>query len=107
MLLALAIVAALFWLPTGWGIAAVVAAMTVEAAEAWFWVRLSRRRRPVIGTEALPGASGIVVTECRPRGRVRVAGELWQAICPEGADPGDEITVVHVESDLTLLVSRK
>jgi membrane-bound serine protease (ClpP class) len=107
MLLALAIVAALFWLPTGWGIAAVVGAMVVEVGEAAFWVWLSRRRKPAIGAEALVGAEGIAVTDCRPRGRVRVHGEVWQAICPEGAAAGDEVFVERVEGDLTLLVSRK
>jgi membrane protein implicated in regulation of membrane protease activity len=107
MLLALAIVAALFWLPTAWGIAAVLGAMVVEIGEAAFWVWLSRRRKPAIGAEALVGAEGIAVTECRPRGRVRVAGELWQATCPEGAGVGDEVVVERIEGDLTLLVSRK
>ena len=107
MLLALAIVAALFWLPTAWGIAAVVGAMVVEVGEAAFWVWLSRRRKPAIGAEALVGAEGVAVTNCRPRGRVRVLGELWQATCPDGADEGDVIFVERVEGDLTLLVSRK
>jgi membrane protein implicated in regulation of membrane protease activity len=38
---------------------------------------------------------------------VRVAGEVWRAICPDGADVGDEVVVERVEGDLTLLVSRK
>jgi membrane protein implicated in regulation of membrane protease activity len=48
-----------------------------------------------------------VVTDCRPSGRVRVAGEVWRATCPEGAGAGDEIVVERVEGDLTLFVSRK
>jgi membrane protein implicated in regulation of membrane protease activity len=38
---------------------------------------------------------------------VRVAGEVWRAVCPEGASAGDEIVVQRVESDLTLLVAPK
>jgi membrane-bound ClpP family serine protease len=96
-----------FWLPTGWGIAAIAAGLVVEVGEAAFWVWLSKRRRPAIGVEALASATGVVVSDCRPRGRVRVAGELWRAVCAEGADAGDEIVVERVESDLTLLVTRK
>jgi membrane protein implicated in regulation of membrane protease activity len=107
VLLALAIVAALFWLPTGWGIAAVLGATVVEVGEAAFWVWLSKRRKPAIGAEALVGDEGIAVTDCRPRGRVRVAGELWRATCPEGASAGDEVVVERVEGDLTLLVRLK
>jgi membrane protein implicated in regulation of membrane protease activity len=81
--------------------------MVVEIGEAAFWVWLSRRRKPAIGAEALVGAEGIAVTDCRPHGRVRVAGEVWRATCTEGADAGDEVVVERVEGDLTLLVSRK
>jgi hypothetical protein len=44
VLLVLAIVVAVLWLPTGWGIALVVAATVVEFAEAGFWFWLSNRR---------------------------------------------------------------
>jgi membrane protein implicated in regulation of membrane protease activity len=81
--------------------------MVVEIGEAAFWVWLSRRRKPAIGAEALVRAEGIAVTDCRPHGRVRVAGEVWRATCTEGADAGDEVVVERVGGDLTLLVSRK
>jgi membrane protein implicated in regulation of membrane protease activity len=100
-------VAAIFWLPTGWGIAAVVAALAVETTEAWFWVWFSKRRKPAIGAEALAGAEGVAITDCRPEGRVRVHDEVWRARCPDGVAAGDEIVVEHIEGDLTLLVSRK
>ena len=38
---------------------------------------------------------------------MRVHGEVWRATCPEGADEGEAVVVEHIESDLTLLVSRK
>jgi membrane-bound ClpP family serine protease len=85
----------------------VSAALIVELGEAWFWVWLSKRRKPAIGAEALEGAEGVAVTDCRPRGRVRVAGEVWRAVCPEGVATGEDVVVQRVEGDLTLLVSRK
>jgi membrane-bound serine protease (ClpP class) len=80
--------------------------MAIELGEAGFWIRLSRRRQPAIGAESLVGAVGVAASECRPQGRVRVRGELWQAICDDGADPGDPVVVEGV-SGLTLQVRPK
>ncbi len=106
MLLVLAILAAIFWLPTGWGIVVVAVATVVEFAEVGFWFWFSRRRGAVTGAEALPGSRGIVVAACRPEGQVRVDGELWRALCEEGADPGDEIVVERLETGLLLVVTK-
>jgi membrane protein implicated in regulation of membrane protease activity len=106
VLLVLAVLAAIFWLPTPWGIAAVAAATVVEIAEVGCWVWLSRRRRIATGAEALPGARGVVTAPCRPEGQVRVLGELWRARCEEGADPGDEIVVERLDPELLLIVRR-
>ena len=106
MLLVLAILLAVFWLPTGWGIAVVAAATVIEFAEVGFWFWLSRRRKAVTGAEALPGSRGIVVAECRPEGQVRLDGELWRARCEEGADVGDEVVVERLDPGLVLVVTR-
>jgi membrane protein implicated in regulation of membrane protease activity len=106
VLLVIAILAAVFWLPTGWGIVVVVAATVFELAEAGFWLWLSKRRKVVTGAEALPGARGVVIVPCRPEGQVRVQGELWRARCEEGADVGDEVVVERLEDGLTLIVTR-
>jgi membrane protein implicated in regulation of membrane protease activity len=106
LLLVLAVLAAVFWLPTAWGIAAVLTAAVVEIAEVGFWFWLSRRRKAQTGAEALPGQRGVVVVACRPEGQVRVLGELWRARCEEGADPGEEVVVERLEPELVLVVSR-
>jgi membrane-bound serine protease (ClpP class) len=80
--------------------------MTVEIAEAAFWIRLSRRRRPAIGQEALVDAEGVAVTDCLPEGQVRVRGELWGAFCADGVRAGERVVVESV-SGLTLQVRRK
>jgi membrane-bound serine protease (ClpP class) len=80
--------------------------MTIELGEAAFWIRLSRRRQPSIGSEALVGAEGVAMTDCRPDGQVRVRGERWQAACPDGVDAGEPVVVEGV-SGLTLQVRRK
>jgi membrane-bound serine protease (ClpP class) len=106
LLLVLAILAAVFWLPPPWGIAAVAFAAVVEISEVGFWMWLSRRRKIATGAEALPGSFGVVAAACRPEGQVRVLGELWRARCAEGADPGDEVVVERLEPDLVLIVKR-
>jgi membrane protein implicated in regulation of membrane protease activity len=105
VLLVAAIIAAIFWLPTGWGIVTVLAAGVVELAEVGLWVWYSKRRRPTTGIEALVGAVGVAVTRCEPDGRVRVDGELWSAVCADGAQPGDRVVVDRVDEGLTLAVT--
>jgi membrane-bound serine protease (ClpP class) len=56
-----------------------------------------------VGAQTLIGKDAIVSTSCRPRGQVRLAGEVWEAHCDAGAAPGDTVRVVGREA-LTLLV---
>ena len=100
-----AILLAIFVLPPAWRIPVVVAGGAIEVGESFFWIWFSKRRRSSVGVETLVGAHATVVTSCRPLGQVRVQGELWQARCEEGADPGDEVQVEGVDG-LTLAVSR-
>ena len=52
---------ALFVLPPGLGIAAVVLGIVVEVAEVGFWIRFLRRYRVTTGAEGLVGASADVI----------------------------------------------
>jgi membrane protein implicated in regulation of membrane protease activity len=106
MLLLLAILVAVFWLPAPWGYIVVVAAAVVELAEVGVFIWYSRRRRATTGAEALPGSTGTVVETCRPLGLIRVDGELWRARCDEGADPGETLVVESLGPDLTLIVRK-
>jgi membrane protein implicated in regulation of membrane protease activity len=106
MLLLLAIVAAVFWLPAPWSYVVVIAAAVYEAVEIGFFVWYSRRRAATTGAEALPGSTAVVVEACRPLGQVRLAGELWRARCEEGADVGETVVVEALGPDLTLIVRR-
>jgi len=105
-LLALAILAALFWIPAPWSYVAVVLAALWEVAEVSLFVAYSKRRRATTGAEALPGETGVVVEACRPLGQIRLDGELWRAHCDEGADPGETVVVESLGPKLTLLVRR-
>jgi membrane-bound serine protease (ClpP class) len=49
------------------------------------------------------GKAAEVVEHCRPAGRVRVDGELWEATCAAGADAGETVRITAVDR-LTLEV---
>lgn len=97
MAFVVALLLALFVLSSPWSYVALAMGAAVEGAEAWFWWWLSRRRKPTVGVETLVGRTAIVASECRPRGQVRVAGELWQARCERGASEGEKVEVVEVD----------
>lgn len=105
MTLVVAVLLALFVLPDPWNWAAVAIGATVEVAESFFWIWLSKRRRATVGAEALIGTRATVVSECRPLGQVRVAGELWRARCDSGAGPGDVVRILSLDG-LTLVIER-
>lgn len=90
MLFVLALVLAVFVLPSPWGIVAVVVAAVVEVGETGFWIWLSKRRHVQVGPETLIGARGEAVGD----GLVRVDGELWQARSSAAFASGDRVRVV-------------
>ena len=74
----------------------------------WFvellaWNRTVKHRRRAVGVQTLIGKDATVTEPCRPSGQVRLDGEIWEARCDAGADPGDTVRVVG-RDDLTLVV---
>jgi membrane protein implicated in regulation of membrane protease activity len=104
VVLALAIILALF---VSWPANLIVLALGVvgEIGEIVWGRRLAKRWRPRTGAEAMVGLEAEVASPCRPRGQVRVVGELWDAICEEGAEPGEIVRVTSVDG-LRLVVER-
>lgn len=83
-----------------WLLAALAAPLTMLTV--LVYRRLSPPQRPVTASyEGLIGLEGVVVETVvpgEPRGRVRVAGDLWPAVSREGAlHPGTRVVVVGVE----------
>ena len=103
MFLVAMVALALFVLPPGLGIAAVVLGIVVEVSEVGFWMRFLRRYRVRTGAEGLIGASAEVIQRCDPVGRVRLRGEIWHARCSSPADVGERVRVTRVDG-LTLEV---
>jgi membrane protein implicated in regulation of membrane protease activity len=100
----LALLIALFFVPSPWSVIVILLGAVAEVGEVIWGRRLAQRWRPRTGAEAMIGETAQVVTACRPRGQVRVRGELWEAIADEGADPGDTVRIEAIDG-LTLVVS--
>lgn len=103
MLFAIALLLAIFVLPSPWGLAAVVVGGALDIAETGIFMWWSKRRRAVVGVESLVGKTGIASSDLWPEGQVRIAGELWKARCDGGCDVGTRVVVRSVEG-LTLVV---
>jgi membrane protein implicated in regulation of membrane protease activity len=101
----LALLIALFFVPSPWSVIVILAGAVAEVGEVIWGRRLAQRWRPRTGAEAMIGETARVVAECRPRGQVRVRGELWEAVADEGADPGDTVRIEAIDG-LTLVVAR-
>ena len=99
MLLLGAILLAIFFLPSPWGIVAILVGGIIDIAESLVLLKWSRRRRAVTGVEALIGRTAVVSSPTQ----VRVGGELWEARSDRVLVPGDKV-VVHGVEGLTLLV---
>jgi membrane protein implicated in regulation of membrane protease activity len=104
VVLALSIILALF---VPWPANLIVLGLGVvgEIGEIVWGRRLARRWRPRTGAEAMVGLEAEVASTCRPRGQVRVHGELWEAVCEDGADAGEIVRVKDVDG-LRLVVER-
>ena len=88
-----------------WAIVLLVGTAAFESAQTIFWLRYSQRRRVQVGAETLIGLIVEVAEDCRPSGLVRIQGELWGALCREGAARGERVRVTGRDG-LTLEVER-
>jgi membrane-bound serine protease (ClpP class) len=102
MVLTVAIILALV-LPHPANLVVLALSVVGEVGEIVWGRRLARRWRPKTGVETLLGQTADVVVECRPRGQVRVHGELWEAECSAGAAAGETVRIVG-RDELTLTV---
>jgi membrane protein implicated in regulation of membrane protease activity len=100
--LIIAILLALFVLPSPWGLVVVFGAACLEVVEITWGLRLARRRSSV-GAETLIGREAVVVRALEPEGQVAIDGERWQARCAAGAPVGAKVVIERIEG-LTLEV---
>ena len=93
----------LFLLPWPWNLVAFAVCLVLFLGELLVWNRTVRHKTAQVGAETLVGRTAVVSAACRPRGQVRVAGELWEARCDAGAGPGETV-VVSGRDGLVLVV---
>lgn len=86
-----------------WRWVVIVMGGAVEIVEAFAMIRLSRRHRPAVGSEAFVGRRAVVATPCLPDGQVRIDGEIWAARAASGVPAGTRVRIVGVDG-LTLVV---
>ena len=104
LVIGVALLLALFVVPSPWGIVLIGSALAWEISEKTFWFWNTKRIPPAVGPETMVGRQVEVIATCRPDGRVRLHSERWKARCGEGAEMGDTVVVEAVEQ-LTLIVS--
>jgi membrane-bound serine protease (ClpP class) len=103
VLFLIALLLAIFFLPSPWGLVVVVVAAVVDLTEIGVGLWWSRRRKATVGSEALIGETGVAVGDLWPDGQVKVNGEIWRARCDGGCDAGTAIVVRAIDG-LTLEV---
>ena len=80
VLFVIALVLAIFVLPSPWGIVAVVGAIVLDLVEVGVGLWWNRRRKADCRRGMCSSAStGVAVGELRPVGQVKVNGEIWSA----------------------------
>ena len=100
--LLIALLLALFVLPSPWGVVAVLFACVLEVVEITWGLRLARKRS-TIGSHTLIGRQAVVVRGLDPTGQVTIDGERWKAHCATGAADGAKVVIQSI-SGLTLEV---
>ena len=100
--LIVAILLALFILPSPWGVVVVLGACCLEVVEVTWGIRLARRRSTV-GAQTLVGREAVVVRALVPDGQVTIDGERWQAHSPIEAPVGATVVIERIDG-LTLEV---
>lgn len=85
---------AVFVVPDAWTVPVIIAAVALEVTETALTMWWSRRAPPKTGPETLAGSLGRAIEDCRPLGRVRVRGEIWQARSEVDISAGTRVRVL-------------
>lgn len=103
MLFVIALLLAIFLLPSPWGVITVLVALTIDLVEVGVGIWYSKRRKAKVGASALVGLRGVALDALAPDGQVKVNGEIWRAHCDVGCAAGTPVLVRAVDG-LTLEV---
>jgi membrane-bound serine protease (ClpP class) len=100
--LIIAILLALFVLPSPWGLVTVLGAACLEIVEITWGLRLARRRSSV-GAQTLIGREAVVVRALAPEGQVAIDGERWKARSDTPVPENAKVVIESIDG-LTLMV---
>jgi membrane-bound serine protease (ClpP class) len=103
MSLAIALVLAVFVLPSPYGVIIVVLGVILEIAEIKWGLHLAKARSST-GVEALVGRRAEAVTALDPTGQVLLQGERWQARSSRAVESGTTVEIDAVNG-LELVVT--
>jgi membrane protein implicated in regulation of membrane protease activity len=103
VLFLIALLLAIFLLPSPWGFVVVAVALVIDVVEISVGLWYSKRRRATVGTDTLVGMTGVAIGDLFPEGQVKVNGEIWRARCEAGCDAGAAV-VIRAVNGLTLEV---
>jgi membrane protein implicated in regulation of membrane protease activity len=103
VLVLIAILLAIFVLPSPWGLVAIIGAAIIDLTEVSAGLWWNRRQKAKVGVQTLVGRTAVAIDALVPDGQVKLDGELWRARCLAGCDRGAEVVVVEVDG-LTLEV---
>ncbi len=101
MLTVIAILLALFVLPSPWNVIVILGAVAIDTTEVMWFRSWSRKRRATVGVETLVGRRAVVVRSLAPSGQVKLDGEVWAARSATLLEPGATVVVERVDG-LTL-----
>jgi membrane-bound serine protease (ClpP class) len=96
MSLIIALVLALFVLPSPWGLVVVLLALALEIFEIRWGLKLARARSST-GVEALIGKHAEAATDLDPKGQVLVEGERWAAHSTKAVGVGTTVQILSVQ----------
>jgi membrane-bound serine protease (ClpP class) len=101
----IALLLALLFLPSPWGLIVIALAVVCETSLAVFGIRYSKRRRATVGAQTLIGDTADVITALAPTGQVMHGGEIWEAHSTQSVRVGEVVRITAVNG-LTLEVVR-
>jgi membrane-bound serine protease (ClpP class) len=78
-------------------VAVTVVVFAVIATAIVFTLLRDRRKRPTTGAEALVGGRGVAISPVHRSGKIRIHGEIWNAVSKTPIDSGRSVTVVRVD----------
>jgi membrane-bound serine protease (ClpP class) len=103
VLFLLALLLAIFVLPSPWGLVAIVVALVIDLTEVGVGLWWNRRRKTRVGVETLVGRHATAVEQLALEGQVKVGGEIWRARSSVPCEAGSDVVVLAVHG-LTLEV---